>query len=223
MVKRRVFWEFYVVSIAITLFILLIGIYTGILLSKGKIEELQDELTNLKLKQEDLIFELTFLTIDKNISCSLLGQALEKVVEEAGKLGERVEIYETTEKIKDPNFYNLKKDYMLTLIRYWFYVEELKKNCNRGDLVTVLYFYSNKNCFDCGSQGMILTYLKKKYPQNLMVFALDYDIDLNIISIIKKVYDLERVPSLVINGKKYEGLVTLEKLSQILCSDYKLC
>jgi len=223
MVKRKIAWEFYVISAAITLFILFMGIYMGVLLSKGKIEELQGELTNLKLKQEDLVFELTLLSLDKNISCDLLGQALEKVVDEAGKLGDRVSLYETTEKVIDENFYNLKKDYTLTLVRYWFYVEEIKKNCNRSDLVSVLYFYSNEGCGDCPSQGTILTYMKKKYPQNLMVFAIDYNIDLNVISILKKVYGVEKLPTLVINGKKYEGLVKLEELSEILCSNYKLC
>jgi hypothetical protein len=224
MVKRRIAWEFYVFSAAITIFILFMGIYLGIFLSKGKIEELQSELTSLKLKQEDLVFELTLLTLNnKNVSCNLLTQALEKVIDEAGKLGDRVSLYETTEKIKDESFYELKKDYTLTLVRYWFYVEEIKKNCGKSNLVTVLYFYSNQNCFDCLSQGTILTYMKQKYPQNLMVFALDYDINLNIISSLKRVYDVQKVPSLVINGEKYEGLVTLEKLSEILCSKHKLC
>lgn len=199
------------------------GIYAGILLSKGKIEELKEELVNLKLKQEDLLFELTILTLDKNVSCELLGQALEKVVEDAAKLGERVSLYETTEKIKDASFYNLKKDYTLTLIRYWLYMEEIKKSCNRSDLVSILYFYSNKNCNSCLPQGAILTYMKQKYPQNLMVFALDYDIELNILNILKKLYGIGRVPSLVINGKTYEGFVDIEKLSNILCSEYKLC
>ncbi|MEM5879482.1 MAG: hypothetical protein QXU74_03250 [Candidatus Aenigmatarchaeota archaeon] len=223
MVKRKVAWEFYILSAAITLFILFMGIYTGILLSRGKIEELQEDLTNLKLKQEDLIFELTLLTLNKNISCSLLAQSLEKVVDEAEKLGNQVTLYETTEKVRDSRFYTLKKDYTLTLVRYWFYVEEIKKSCNRDDLITVLYFYSNQNCLDCNSQGMVLTYFKNKYPKNLMIFALDFDIELNIISILKKVYSVEKVPSLVINGKKYEGLIVLDKLNQILCSEYNLC
>jgi hypothetical protein len=223
MVKRKIAWEFYVVSAAITLFILFMGIYLGIFLSKGKIEELKAELTSLKLKQEDLMFELTLLTLNKNISCNMLTQALEKVIGEAGKLGDRVSLYETREKIKDESFYNLKKDYTLTLIRYWFYVEEIKENCDKSNLVTVLYFYSNQDCFDCLSQGTILTYMKQKYPQNLMVFALDYDMDLSIISSLKRVYGVQKVPSLVINGEKYEGLVTLEKLSEILCTKYKLC
>jgi len=223
MVKRRIAWEFYIVSAAITIFILFMGIYLGIFLSKGKIEELQSELTSLKLKQEDLMFELSLFALNKNISCNMLTQALEKVIDEAGKLGDRVSLYETTEKIKDENFNELKKDYTLTLIRYWFYVEEIKKNCDKSNLVTVLYFYSNQDCFDCLSQGTILTYMKQKYPQNLMVFALDYDLDLSIISSLKRVYGVQKVPSLVINGEKYEGLVTLEKLSEILCKKYELC
>jgi hypothetical protein len=223
MVKRRIAWEFYIVSAAITIFILFMGIYLGIFLSKGKIEELKSELTSLKLKQEDLMFELSLFALNKNISCNMLTQALEKVIDEAGKLGDRVSLYETTEKIKDENFNELKKDYTLTLIRYWFYVEEIKKNCDKSNLVTVLYFYSNQDCFDCLSQGTILTYMKQKYPQNLMVFALDYDLDLSIISSLKRVYGVQKVPSLVINGEKYEGLVTLEKLSEILCKKYELC
>lgn len=222
MVKRRIAWEFYIFSAAITFFILFMGIYFGIFLSRGKIEELQKDLANIKLKQEDLIFELT-LTFDKNVSCSLLAQTLEIVINEAARLGEKVELYEATEKIKDADFYSLKKDYTLTLIRYWLYVEELRKSCNRSDLITVLYFYSNENCAECPPQGTILTYLKQRYPKNLMVFALDYNIDLNVVGILKKIYDIERVPSLVINGKKYEGLITLERLSNILCYDYKLC
>jgi hypothetical protein len=169
------------------------------------------------------MFELSLFALNKNISCNMLTQALEKVIDEAGKLGDKVSLYETTEKIKDESFYELKKDYTLTLIRYWFYVEEIKKNCDKGNLVTVLYFYSNQDCFDCLSQGTILTYMKQKYPQNLMVFALDYDLDLSIISSLKRVYGVQKVPSLVINGEKYEGLATLEKLNDVLCSKYKLC
>ncbi|MEM5766184.1 MAG: hypothetical protein QW423_00905 [Candidatus Aenigmatarchaeota archaeon] len=223
MVKKKIAWEFYIVSAAITLFILFMGIYTGFFLSKTKIKELQDELTSLKLRQEDMIFELTLLTRDKNISCYLLGKALEKTMEEAGKLGDRVSIYEMNEKIKYKDFLDLKKDYTLVLIKYWFYVKEIKESCNRSDLVDVLYFYSNKNCNECSPQGTILTYLKKKYSQNLMIFAIDYDIDLNTVHILKKVYNIEKVPSLVINEEKYEGLVTLEELSEILCSKHKLC
>jgi hypothetical protein len=223
MVKRRIAWEFYVVSLAITLFILFMGIYVGIFLSRGKIEELREELINLKLKQEELILELTMFGLNKNMSCNVLTQAVERDINEAGKLGDRVSLYETTEKFKDESFYSLKKDYTLTLVRYWLHLEEIKKNCDKSNLVTVLYFYSNQNCFDCLPQGTILTYMKQKYPQNLMVFALDYDLDLSIISAIKRIYGVEKVPSLVVNGERYEGLVTLEKLSQILCTKYKLC
>ncbi|MEM5868050.1 MAG: hypothetical protein QXG39_09065, partial [Candidatus Aenigmatarchaeota archaeon] len=162
MVKRKVMWEFYVFSAAITALILFIGIYFGISLSRGKIEELQSELTKLKLRQEDLMFEISLLNLNKNVSCNLLGKAIQSVMEEAGRLGERVSLYETSEKIKYEEFESLKKEYTLTLVRYWFYVEEMKRSCNRSDLVTVLFFYSNKDCRDCSIQGTILTYWKQK-------------------------------------------------------------
>jgi len=223
MVKRKVAWEFYIISAFITLLILFVGFYFGITLSREKIQELQDELDNLKLRQEDLTLELTLLALNKNISCDAIGFELEKVIGDAADLGDRVTIYEITEKVKDESFYNLKKDYTLILVRYWTYLEEMKKSCNRTDVVTILYFYSNTNCQNCQGQGVVLTNLKQTYPQNIMVFALDYDIDLNIISLLKKNYNVSSVPSLVINGKVYGGLITIERLRQIVCTEHGLC
>jgi hypothetical protein len=222
MVKRKIAWELYVISALITFLILSLGIYFGIFLSKEKIQKLQNELNDLKLRQEDLTIELALLTSDKNMSCKILSYELEKVIEDASKLGDSLTTYETTEKIKDENFHNLKRDYTLTLLRYWIYLEEMKKSCNKTDFITILYFYSNMNCKDCQRQGIILTYFKQIYPQNVMIFALDYDTDLNILALMKKTYDVKTVPTIVVEGKKYEGLVTLEELKQI-CAEHELC
>ena len=70
MVKRKIAWELYVISMLITLLILFVGFYFGVTLSGEKIQELQNELGNLKLKQEDLTLELTLLALDKNTSCN---------------------------------------------------------------------------------------------------------------------------------------------------------
>jgi protein-disulfide isomerase len=56
-----------------------------------------------------------------------------------------------------------------------------------------------------------------------MNFALDADLDLNIIRLLKSVYRVRGVPTLVIDGRSYEGLVSLEQLKQILCEKLQIC
>ena len=96
-------------------------------------------------------------------------------------------------------------------------------DCNKNDFVTVLYFYSNDGCSDCSKQATILTYLKEKHPDNIMNFALDSDIDLNTVKMLKSIYDVSKTPSLVINEDKYDGLVDLDTMKQIICNKTAVC
>jgi hypothetical protein len=223
MVKRKIHWEFYAISGFFTMILLIGGVYFGIFLSKEKIVELERGLEDLKRREEDIALEFALLTTFENSSCEILSYELNKAVTDADKLGSRLVHYETTERVKASGFYPLKKDYTLTLIRAWLYLERMKSECNMTGFVTNLYFYSNKNCPDCPRQGLILDYIKRTYPQNIMTFALDYDIDLNVINLLKSLYKVEKVPTLVIDGKKYEGLVTLQELKEILCSEINIC
>ena len=70
---------------------------------------------------------------------------------------------------------------------------------------------------------MILDYLKQTHPNNVMNFALDYDVDLNVIRLLKSVYNVTTTPTLIINDKKYTGLVELGQLEEVLCKDFSIC
>jgi len=56
-----------------------------------------------------------------------------------------------------------------------------------------------------------------------MNFALDYDVDLNVIRLLKSVYNVTTTPTLIINDKKYTGLVELGQLEEVLCKDFSIC
>src|SRR4030042_1658565 len=99
-------------------------------------------------------------------------------------------LYIGKEKFKDGSYYSAKRDYTLIQIRYWSYLERLKNECNNTNFITVLYFYS-PDCRDCSKPGLIYDYLKQQHPENVMIFALDYDVDLNTLKILKEVYDVK--------------------------------
>jgi len=223
MAKSKVNWEIYIISGIVTAGILFLGIFFGATVSKEKVDILQAELDKLKMSQEDLNLEFALIATSKNQSCNLISYELDKVIDNAAKLGERVSIYETSEKIKDDRFTFLKDDYTLTLIRYWFYLDRMKQECNRTNFITVLYFYSNVKCEECDRQGLILNFIKQTYQQNVMIFAIDSDSKLNVVDLLKKTYHVQTVPTLVIEGKSYEGLVRVEELKDILCDRIKVC
>ncbi|MBS3055311.1 MAG: hypothetical protein J4452_02345 [Candidatus Aenigmarchaeota archaeon] len=223
MVARKLKFEIYLISGAITAGILFLGIFFGVTVSKSKVDNLQSELDKLKMSQEDLNLEFVLIATSRNQTCNLISYELDKVIDNAAQLGERVSLYETSEKIKDDRFSFLKDDYTITLIRYWFFLDRMKTECNRTNFVTVLYFYSNDKCDDCNKQGLVLNVIKQTYQQDVMIFAIDSDSRLNVVDLLKKTYQVETVPSLVVDGKKYDGLVSVEELKSVLCEKLKKC
>jgi protein-disulfide isomerase len=56
-----------------------------------------------------------------------------------------------------------------------------------------------------------------------MIFALDSDVDLNTLKMVKDAYGIKEMPTLIINDEKYSGLVSLDELKQIICNKIGIC
>jgi glutaredoxin len=214
MVKKRVSWEVYIIAAVITLVIFSLGVALGFFISNEKYSIIKNDLEDLKLQQKDAELELLLINSLETKSCYSIKYEIDKMAVLSSKLGDRVSVYDT-EMIKNADFYNLKQQYILTLIEFWNYWELFKKNCN-SSVNTVLYFYSIKNCDDCQAQGFVLSYLKEKYPDKIMTFALDKDEDLYSLNLIKNTYNVTTAPTLIINNKKYEGLKDINALNDLL-------
>jgi thiol-disulfide isomerase/thioredoxin len=87
------------------------------------------------------------------------------------------------------------------------------------NVVNILYFFSRDQCDICPSQGQILTYFKKKLQDKLLVFPInvDFEEDEDFIKIIRIRYNVTVMPTLVVNDQKYEGVVSRDELSKIIC------
>lgn len=211
---KEISWKIYLTTGIVTFIVFIIGLGVGLIISSQKMNILKIDLEELQIRQLDSETELAVLNFYKEKSCDTLSYELEKIMYSAGELEKKLGYY-TEDEMKRPEFDTIKKQYMLTLIRYYLFWEMLKENCNKN-VTTILYFYSIKDCDDCQNQGFILTYLKEKYPDKIMIFALDYNLDLYTINLLKNTYQIKKIPSLIIDGKKYEGLINLDKLKEIL-------
>lgn len=180
-----------------------------------------NQLNSLRIKdltstQEKLSIDIlsleTQISLLESAPCSIVSSSTD-LTTELDDLGQRLSYTENQLGSSDPQVIMLKKQYSLLEIRDYLVTEEFARTCNTKQ-VTVLYFYSNKNCADCDRAGYALSYLHDTYP-NVRVYSFDYDLDLGaqktLISTKKITGPL---PAFVINGKTVYGftdLATLEK------------
>ena len=203
----------------VTTAIFAIGIIIGLWLGQEKVSVFESELTSLRDSIENT--ELQFLFLDvlgSNVSCTYLLKQANDLSAESENLAKQIESYETSDKIDESSFKQLKSSYTTLLIKDWLTLEKIKKTCN-ATYATVLYFYSDNNCSRCSEQAVVLSYLKQKLGENIMTFAIDGNIELNVISALREAYSIDVFPTLIINGGVHKGYVNLSQTKEILC-DY---
>lgn len=139
-----------------------------------------------------------------------------QLTRDKSELGKQLDILEKTlgkdnEVVKD-----LKKDYTIVSIRQWLMVKKFKESC-KGDMNIILFFYSNKiNSSESESQGYLLDYLYRKHPENLVIYAFEWEQDNPALNTIKQIYGVNSVPTIVINDRTLSGFQSQEKIESLL-------
>jgi len=93
-----------------------------------------------------------------------------------------------------------------------------KKKCNL-DIVPIIYFYS-ADCPSCPNQGTILTYFKKKFGEQVLVFPINVDLKNSepMVDIVMEQFTVKKYPTLIIDNRKFEGVVSKEQLQEQICN-----
>lgn len=214
MVKKKISTGFYLITLMITAIIFISGIYFGSFLNKMKVSELQNMVSDLEEKRTEQELNLLLANYLPNRSCDIMNYEAEEMIPQINELARKVTFYEETKKFEEKDYEETKRNYMINLIKYWLYLENLKTNCDLN-ITTLIYFYSNRNCELCKDQGIILDYMKNKHKNDLMIFALDTDVNLNSIKMIMRSYNITKLPSIVIDGQLYQGFVDKETMENI--------
>jgi hypothetical protein len=200
----------YVATFSLATLIFISGLIVGQIIAEVKFKEFTAVATELKTSL------LAMDTQEKIAEKYLCDVDIFKLTEEKSKLGRRLAFLEEKYGKNDEKVIALKKEYSLLSIRQWLLVEEFKDNCY-GNLTIILFFYSNRrNVSDSEIQGSILDYIYYHYPKKVVIYAFDYDLDLEVINILKEVFGIKQVPSLIINQKVYTGLVSREMIEELL-------
>ena len=223
-VQRTLSLSRILVALIIAALIFCLGVALGFLLDGQRIQWVQYQSQQQKSDYESLQWQYLFLTssTDKNQTCVVLQAALQKSIIDLGASLDKIQSYKKESQINQKDYEIIERSYLIDNLKYWLLASKTKKECGE-DYVTILYFYSEKNCPSCPDQGVILTYYKKLYEEKLLVFPIDLDMENQETSlvILRNLYNITKLPSIAVEDKKYEGVVGKGDLGEIICSNFK--
>lgn len=178
------------------------GIMLGWYMDRNRVSILQSQINDLQVSFANIDLENSFYQTVANQStlCQLYINRATKFSEEADKLGNLINNFKTINQFDKEDIDSLKEKYTVINLQFWLQVVNLKKNCEYN-ATTVLYFYKILECDECVAQGLVLDNMKKARPSELMIFAIDRDTNLGIVGLLKGVYNVTRVPFVVINER----------------------
>ncbi|MAG50351.1 hypothetical protein CL621_01760 [archaeon] len=221
MVIRKISKKIYLKALIITIFIFILGLILGIFLSGERAKTIGEFSRVQKLDYDSIQLQFLYLGTLEEQNCLAVMKTLEENINTLNNVRVKLEDYITQSVRDNSEFTLLKREYVLAEIRYWLLAQRSKELCDI-DTVSIFYFYSNEDCQNCKIQGTILTYLKDIFEEKLLVFSLDADFDKEpIIDILKSAYDIKETPTLIVENRKFEGLITRDELLGVICPYYK--
>lgn len=217
MVKRKVDVKIFIIVGILTTIIFFSGFFMDFILTEKKTDVMSQFLSEIREEQRNTQLQFLLLEEANKKRCDLIEEGISGLTDITRKTRKKVAQFEQSGRVFTSEFKNLKKQYMNLLIKNWLLFKNYKKEC-KPNLTLINYFYSNKNCDKCDNQGTVLTYIQKKRG-NVNVFALDADLNLTTMSLMKSMFNVSETvtqPVLIINGKKYKGFKSSRELTKIL-------
>ncbi len=201
-------WKKYIIVLFITSTIFISGLWLSNYLSNKKIDQLKsiENKISLDLMSSEIQFSLLQEQSCKDVSGTVLSSEL-------NSLADKISYSENNIGLENVDVISLKKSYSLLEIKDYLLMKKIRERCGEKSIF-ILYFYKNDNCDDCTKQGYVLTALREKYPE-LRVYSFDYNLDLSAIKTMTSIYKVpDDLPAIVINGKVYSGLQTVEEIEK---------
>jgi len=198
-----------VAALAITILIFLSGFILGNLSLSSKIGAVQD-LQN-EIYTESIGFEVLFDLAENNLCDE---KNIAAINYQLTDFGERLAYLEK----KDTDITSLKNQYNSLEIKHFLLINKINKQC-RDKYDTILYFYGPASeCKSCLLQGLELSTIKSKNPE-IMIYSFDYNSDFAPVKTLVNQYNVQTIPTLVINEKNYEEFFTRYEIVALVNSN----
>ena len=220
---RKLSRDKYIIAGAITLGIFLLGLLLGLAIEGKRVNYIESVSKKQNLDFSSLQLQYAFIDqLSQEKNCLAVQKTFEQNINSLESTRIRLENFDRDATLDKNEFDVLKNEYLLAQIRYWLLAERTRKLCG-ADIATILYFFSDeKECPDCDKQAFVLTYLKKKFKDKLLIFSFDSKFVAEpMIPLLKNTYDVSIYPTLVIEGKPKVRFQDKDSILKEICSYYR--
>ena len=218
---RTISKDKYIIAGVITFLIFSLGITLGLVLENYRYSLVEDINKEQEVKYLSLQLQYLYLSsLNNQNNCPILATALQETIGDlSDSLGEVIayEENDNANSMSNKRKISVQRRYILDNLRYFLLAKESRKQCNLK-IIPILYFYA-EDCSSCPTQGTILSFYKKIYGEKLLVFPINIDLrsEEPMVEIVMKQFNVTKYPTLIIEGKKYEGVVQNEQMQNIIC------
>ena len=213
----------YIIAGAITLGIFLLGLFLGLAIEGKRVNYIESISRKQNLDFSSLQLQYAFIDqLSQEKNCLAVQKTFEQNINNLESTRIRLENFDRDATLNKNEFDILKNEYILAQIRYWLLAQRTKKLCG-ADIVNILYFFSDqKECPECDKQAFVLTYLKKKFKDKLLIFSFDSKFDAEpMIPLLQKTYNITKYPTIVIEGNQKNGFNDKATILREICGYYK--
>lgn len=213
----------YIIAGAITLGIFLLGLFLGLAIEGKRVNYIESAGKRQNLDFSSLQLQYAFIDqLSQEKNCLAVQKTFEQNINNLESTRIRLENFDRDATLNKNELDILKNEYILAQIRYWLLAERTRELCG-ADVVSILYFFSDeKECPDCDKQAFVLTYLKKKFEDKLLIFSFDSKFESEpMIPLLKNTHNVSSYPTIVIEGKPRQGFQDKGIILKELCSYYK--
>lgn len=215
-IKKTIDVKLLVSALIISAIIFIAGVSVGYGVNKEKLSLIEQDMNNIVADVQNFQLQTLFIEVlGEDSTCPFLVSTLQGINDRSYGIGSRLDSVDSEGEVLDFNEYSkLKKEYSRLLVGYWLIAEKLKDSCNLN-ASTIIYFYSSR-CDRCPDQAFILTHLKRLYEENLLVFALDSELDEPSIKTIMAHYGVDEFPTLIVDDLVLPGFHSKETLTKLI-------
>ena len=214
--KRKVSKKKYTIVFVFTALVFLVGIAIGWQFSNFLVNEITQNEDILRARLFGI--ELKYDLLKKGDICEI---SSDELWEDRVSLGKQISALEKRLGKEDDVVLIQKEFYQLVEVETYLLLEEIKEECDT-DINIILFFYTNKENDARGKpavseeQGAFLDSIYNKYGEKVAVFAFDVNTDNPALNTLRSMYNVEVVPTLVINGEVHEGYMGYAPIVEIL-------
>lgn len=169
-------------------------------------------------EQQSILYNLLNMNAQDQLSgISCENSSLVPLSKQLNDMSTVIGLLETKMGKNNPSVIESKKLYTAIEVQHFLQVKKYNAYCNTS-VDTILFFYSNvENASASETTGYILSTLKTKNPNNLMIYSIDYDLNIPIISILKQKYSVEGPNTVIINESvKMSNITNINQLGNYL-------